>query len=67
VALPPARGRRGGGERLGEVGGRLVAEVLLGLLEADPESYRTLDPSWQPTLPAEGERFALLDLLLAGT
>jgi hypothetical protein len=44
-----------------------VAEVLLGLLEADPESYRTLDPSWQPTLPAEGERFALLDLLLAGT
>jgi hypothetical protein len=57
---------RGGGERLGEVGGRLVAEVLLGLLDADPESYRTLDPSWQPTLPAEGERFTLLDLLLAG-
>jgi hypothetical protein len=57
---------RGAGERLGEVGGRLVAEVLLGLLEADPESYRALDPSWQPTLPAEGERFTVLDLLLAG-
>jgi hypothetical protein len=57
---------RGGGDQLGEVGGRLVAEVLLGLLDADPESYRALDPSWQPTLPAEGERFTLLDLLLAG-
>ena len=56
---------RSGGERLGEVGGRLVAEVLLGLLDADPESYRELDPSWQPTLPARDERFTLLDLLLA--
>jgi hypothetical protein len=57
---------RGGGDRLGEVGGRLVAEVLLGLLDADPESYRAIDPSWQPTLPAAGARFTLLDLLLAG-
>ncbi len=56
---------RGGGDRLGEVGGRLVAEVLLGLLDADPESYRANDPAWQPTLPAEGERFTILDLLLA--
>ena len=53
----------GGGERLGEVGGRLVAEVLLGLLDADPESYRVLDPAWEPTLPAAGERFTVLDLL----
>jgi hypothetical protein len=57
---------RGGGDRLGEVGGRLVAEVLLGLLDADPESYRAIDPAWQPTLRAEGERFTILDLLLAG-
>ena len=57
---------RGGGDRLGEVGGRLVAEVLLGLIDADPESYRALEPDWQPTLPASGERFELLDLLLAG-
>jgi hypothetical protein len=57
---------RGGGDRLGEVGGRLVAEVLLGLIDADPESYRALNPQWQPTLPAAGERFELLDLLLAG-
>jgi hypothetical protein len=57
---------RGGGDRLGKVGGRLVAEVLLGLLDADPESYRALDPEWQPTLPAAGARFTILDLLLAG-
>jgi hypothetical protein len=57
---------RAGGDRLGEVGGRLVAEVLVGLLDADPESYRALDAAWEPTLPAAGERFALLDLLLAG-
>jgi hypothetical protein len=55
---------RGAGERLGEVGGRLVAEVLLGLLDADPESYRALDPNWEPTLPAAGERFGVLDLLV---
>jgi hypothetical protein len=53
-----------GGERLGEVGGRLVAEVLLGLLDADPESYRALAPEWEPTLPAAGERFGVLDLLV---
>jgi hypothetical protein len=55
---------RGGGDRLGEVGGRLVAEVLLGLIDADPESYRALDPAWQPTLPAAGDRFTVLDLLV---
>ena len=27
------------GERLGPVGGRIVAEVLVGLLEGDPQSY----------------------------
>jgi Animal haem peroxidase len=54
---------RGDGTRLGPVGGRIVSEVLLGLLDADPESYRALDPGWSPTLPCAGERFGLLDLL----
>jgi hypothetical protein len=53
-----------GGDRLGEVGGRLVAEVLLGLIDADPESYRVLEPGWEPTLPAADERFGVLDLLV---
>ena len=53
-----------GGERLGEVGGRIVAEVLLGLLEGDSTSYLNLKPDWRPTLPAaqEGE-FSMADLL----
>lgn len=39
-----------GGERLGEVGGRIVAEVLLGLLAGDPLSYIRVQPNWEPEL-----------------
>ena len=55
---------RGGGERLGPSGGRIVAEVLIGILDADRGSYRANDPGWTPTLPAREERFGLTDLLL---
>jgi hypothetical protein len=51
------------GARLGPVGGRIVAEVLLGIIDCDPESYRTVDPGWSPTLPAATERFGIGDLL----
>ena len=55
----------GAGSQLGPVGGRLVAEVLVGLLRADPDSYLTADPSWTPTLPSrDGTSFGLTDLLL---
>ena len=40
-----------------------MAEVLIGLLRADPTSYLSLEPGWQPTLPAAGPRFGLTDLL----
>jgi hypothetical protein len=53
------------GDRLGEVGGRIVAEVLLGVIAHDPESYLAREPGWQPTLPAAGETFKLRDLLVA--
>jgi Animal haem peroxidase len=52
-------------ERLGPVGGRIMAEVLVGLLQRDPNSYLYLDPSWKPTTPiapATGE-FTFVDLL----
>jgi hypothetical protein len=52
------------GDRLGEVGGRIVAEVLHGVIAADPESYLAVQPGWSPTLPARGERFRLADLLV---
>jgi hypothetical protein len=55
---------RQNGERLGPVGGRIVAEVLLGLIDADPSSYRAADPTWTPELPAETEgTFTMADLL----
>jgi hypothetical protein len=55
---------RGDGERLGPVGGRLVGEVLVGIVDADGESYRAVDPGWRPTLPAARPgRFGLANLL----
>jgi hypothetical protein len=54
----------GDGDRLGPVGGRIVAEVLIGLLRADPASYLSLEPDWQPGLPAAGATFGLTDLLI---
>ena len=55
---------RGGGEQLGPVGGRIVGEVLLGIVDADPGSHRSVDPGWRPTLPTAGDgRFGLVELL----
>lgn len=54
------------GDRLGEVGGRIVGEVLVGIIDADPESYRTLEPAWRPTLPAAApDRYGIADLVRA--
>jgi hypothetical protein len=46
--------------QLGPVGGRIVAEVLLGLLFGDSHSLLSLDPGWTP--PA-GAKYALKDLV----
>ncbi|MBY5162284.1 peroxidase family protein [Salsipaludibacter albus] len=40
-----------GGQRLGEVGGRIVAEVCAGLLAGDPTSYLNASPAWTPGAP----------------
>jgi hypothetical protein len=54
------------GERLGPVGALIVGEVLLGIVDGDPESFRSVDPSWRPTLPSvESGRFGVADLLAA--
>ena len=37
-----------GGECLGPLGSRIVAEVLLGLMNADPKHYLNVDPNWRP-------------------
>ena len=36
------------GQCLGPVGGRIVAEVFLGLLQGDPFSYLRVQPNWRP-------------------
>jgi hypothetical protein len=37
-----------GGHRLGPVGGRIVTEVLVGLIDADATSFRRSHLEWQP-------------------
>jgi hypothetical protein len=60
---------RHNGERLGEVGGTIVAEVLIGLLEGDPGSYLRVKPTWKPeVVPAfRPGNFQLADLLRFAT
>lgn len=54
----------GSGQRLGMVGGRIVAEVLVGLLAGDPQSYLRRKPSWTPILPsAKRGEFTMPDLI----
>jgi Animal haem peroxidase len=42
-----------GGLHLGPVGGRIVAETLIGLLRADPTSYLRAAPGFRPFLGAD--------------
>jgi hypothetical protein len=50
------------GLRLGEVGGRIVAETILGILDADKGSYFH-QPGWAPTIPPGGAGVRIGDLL----
>ena len=52
------------GEQLGAVGGRIVGDVLVGIISSDPESYLAVDPNWTPTLPRHDGSFRLRDLLV---
>jgi hypothetical protein len=51
------------GLRLGPVGGRIVAEVLIGLLQSDTDSYLVQKPKWTPTLTSAGSSFRMKDFL----
>ncbi len=57
------------GLHLGPVGGRIVAEVFIGLLQMDTESFLSAEPGWRPTLPTRSgdDDFRMVDMLtLAG-
>ena len=52
------------GAQLGAVGGRIVAEVLIGLIEGDPDTYLNAAIDWRPTLPSAAPgTFSMADLL----
>jgi hypothetical protein len=53
----------GGGDRLGPLGGRIVAEVLLGLLKGDPFSFVNVEPAWVPDLGETPGMFGMVDLV----
>jgi hypothetical protein len=50
------------GEHLGPVGGRIVAEVIVGLIKGDSQSYLRQDPDWTPTY-GSGDAFTMVDML----
>jgi hypothetical protein len=55
-----------GGLQLGPVGGRIVGEVFIGLLQTDPNAYLNVKPDWVPTLPTKTgtpEDFRMIDFL----
>jgi hypothetical protein len=49
--------------QLGVVGGRIVAEVFLGMLFGDNDSFLSADPEWIPTIRKAGEQFSLRDIV----
>ena len=54
------------GERLGAVGSRIVAETIIGLIEADDDAYPNAAPDgWEPSLPqlTPTEGYTLADLV----
>jgi hypothetical protein len=50
------------GEYLGDLGGRIVAEVIYELLRHDPTSFLNA-PGWQPDLAGANGKFGMADLL----
>ncbi len=53
--------------QLGPVGGRIVAEVFLGLLFGDSTSFLSAAPNWRPFLAGDGKGFTLADLVSVAT
>ena len=55
------------GLHLGPVGGRIVGEVIIGLLQLDRHSYLSNMPQWRPTLPTMSGKvtgsFRMVDFL----
>ncbi len=61
-------GKQAGGNKLGPIGSRIVAETIIGLLRSDPDSYLNQAPAFHPghsqdgLFPGNGSP-AIMDLL----
>jgi hypothetical protein len=60
VKIPVTENKQITTPKLGPVGGRIVAEVFLGMLFGDPDSMLVIDPKWQPP---KGKDYRLKDLV----
>jgi Animal haem peroxidase len=63
LPIPVTGGKSITTPQLGPVGGRIVAEVFLGMLFGDNDSFLSADPNWIPTIRNKGVNFALRDLV----
>lgn len=55
---------RGNGDELGPVGGRILGEVLVAVIDHEPKSFRVTDRVWRPVLPSRiPGQFTLADLI----
>ena len=56
-----------GGRQLGPVGGLIVGEVIIGLLQLDRHCFLSVETQWRPTLPTRGGEvtgdFQMVDFL----
>jgi hypothetical protein len=60
IDIPVTGGKTITSPQLGPVGGRIVTEVFLGLMYADPGSLLVTDPKW---VPPSGSAYALKDFV----
>jgi hypothetical protein len=50
---------------LGPVGSRIIADVIVGALRADPNSYLSINPSWKPNLADKPKMIDILEFINA--
>jgi hypothetical protein len=63
VDIPVTPGMKITTPQVGPVGGRIVAEVFLGMLFGDNDSFLSAEPNWTPTIRGKGTAFALRDIV----
>jgi len=66
VTIPVTEKKQISTPRLGPVGGRIVAEVFLGLMFGDNDSFLNLEPNWQPASGPNFDLPALVKYALGG-